>query len=102
MIEQKRSRTKLACEFLVSLPQGWLQRKASLQGFPRYRNNIRIKKRLLKKFSRSLIIKIIYCQTDPIRILRAHHQSILVDCGDKSYELGQFVLSKYELELGQT
>lgn len=96
---------KLACEFLAPLPQGWLQRKASLQGFPRYRNKIRIKKtRLLKKqkFSRSLIIKIIYCQTDPIRILRAHHQSILVDCGDKSYELGQFVLSKYELELGQT
>lgn len=36
---------KLAGEFLAPLPQGWLQRKASLQGFPRYRNKIRIKKR---------------------------------------------------------
>lgn len=50
---------KLACEFLAPLPQGWLQRKASLQGFPRYSNKIRIKKRLLKKqkfFSASLIL----------------------------------------------
>ena len=49
MIEQKRSRTKLACEFLVPLPQGWLQRKASLQGFSRYRNKIRIKNEAVEK-----------------------------------------------------
>ena len=40
---------KLAGEFLAPLPQGWLQRKASLQGFPRYRNKIRIKNEAVEK-----------------------------------------------------
>ncbi|MQB60043.1 conjugal transfer protein TraV [Limosilactobacillus reuteri] len=48
-MNEKGNRIKLACEFLVPLPQGWLQCKASLQGFPRYRNKIRIKKEAVEK-----------------------------------------------------